>query len=723
MRPAHGTIVVIEPLRNGLTAITTRNWIITMKTMTKRIVWGAVTVATLALCSLPVSAAGLLIADGGFGGVLELKEHEVDVTINNGIAVTRVTQIFHNTEQRQVEALYTFPVPKGGSVANFSMWINGKEMVGEVVEKARAREIYESYKQTRRDPGLLEQVDFKTFEMRIFPIGPQADQKVQITYYQELELDHDWATYVYPLATTTRRAPASSAAKLAFNLQAKSVVPIASLESPSHGKDFVIARHDDTYYQASLETAAATLGRDIVLAYQLSRPKTGFDLISSKEKGDDGYFSLTLMAGDDLAAANDGMDYVFLLDVSGSMAQDGKLLLSKDSLGAFVSELGEKDRFEMMTFNVAPNLAFGQLQAPTPEIREKALQFLASQQARGGTVLNPAITTAYRYADADRPLNVIVLSDGLTEQQERRTLLELIRSRPRNARVFCIGVGNDVNRPLLEQLADDSGGLAAFLSREDNLMRQAKAFRRKLTRPAAADLKLDIAGLDVYDIEPKTLPNLYHGAPVRIYGRYKKGGKADVTIRGSLNGIEFKQTGALSFPDEDSSNPEIDRMWAWRRIDGLLKAADRDGNRAGVAPEIVRLGEGYSIVTEYTSFLVLENDAEYQRWKLARGNLTRVGRDRRAQELVRSQLESMRVKAMADLGPQTAKPIMVANNTAPVAPANRPAPPATSRLPEPQRSQPSRGIDFDLPGSSPIGPLSVLVLALFSALKRRFRTA
>ena len=147
----------------------------------------------------------MLIADGGLGGVLEIKEHDVQVTINNGIAVTKVTQVFHNTEKRQVEALYTFPVPKGASVANFSMWINGKEMVGEVLEKQRAREIYNSYKQVRRDPGLLEQVDYRTFEMRIFPIGPDADQKVQITYYQELDYDHDTATYVYPLATVTRK--------------------------------------------------------------------------------------------------------------------------------------------------------------------------------------------------------------------------------------------------------------------------------------------------------------------------------------------------------------------------------------------------------------------------------------------------------------------------------------------------------------------------------------
>src|SRR6185295_9044517 len=147
------------------------------------------------------NAAGLLVADGGLGGVLEIKEQDVHVTLNNGIAVTEVDQTFVNTENRIVEALYTFPVPKGASVSNFSMWIGGKEMIGEVVEKQRARKIYDSYKQQKRDPGLLEQVDYKRFEMRIFPIAAGAEQRVKITYYQELDFDHDEATYVYPLAT------------------------------------------------------------------------------------------------------------------------------------------------------------------------------------------------------------------------------------------------------------------------------------------------------------------------------------------------------------------------------------------------------------------------------------------------------------------------------------------------------------------------------------------
>ena len=681
----------------------------------------------VAFASAPhARAAGLLIADGGFGGVLELKEQDVRVTINNGVAVTKVTQVFHNTEKRQVEALYTFPVPKGASVANFSMWINGKEMVGEVLEKKRAREIYESYKQTRRDPGLLEQTDFKTFEMRIFPIGPDADQKVQMTYYQELDVDQDWATYVYPLATSSRKGFTSqTSGRFALGLEVKSATPIVSMESPSHPNGFVVAKHTEHYYQASLETANGSLARDLVLAYQLSRPHTGVDLITSANDKEDGYFCLTITAGEDIATKEDGMDYVFVLDVSGSMAQDGKLLLSKDSLGSFINQLADKDRFEVLSFNVQPYLAFKELRAATAESKQQAATFLGMQQARGGTVLNPALNTAYRYADPDRPLNVVILSDGLTEQEERRLLLELIKSRPRNAHVFCIGVGNDVNKPLLEQLAADSGGLAAFLSPEDNLSRQAKAFRRKLTRPVATDLKLDFAGLQVSDIEPKAVPNLYNGAPVRIYGRYKGSGKADVTIRGSVGGLEFKQTAKLDFPKEDLANPEIDRMWAWKRIDGILKEADRSGTRSPqTIDEIVRLGEGYSIVTEYTSFLVLENDAEFQRWKIARNNVLRNDRDRRAQQMVRAQFDAMRNKAMENLGPQS-EPRQFA-----MAQPNRQMRPQMSSQPQPQtQSQPQQppepaqrnsGQGFNInPGSSPVGPIGVALLAIASALKRR----
>jgi Ca-activated chloride channel family protein len=673
----------------------------------------AIALLIVSVMAESAQAAGLLIADGGLGGVLEIKEHDAQVMINNGVAVTKVTQIFKNTENRQVEALYTFPVPKGASVANFSMWINGKEIVGEVLEKERAQEIYNSYKRRRRDPGLLEQVDYKTFEMRIFPINAGAEQKVEITYYQELQYDNDRVTYVYPLATVTRRdIDSRTTGMFGITVEARSSVPIIEMESPSHGDDFVIARHADSYVTASLEMQSGLLARDVVVSYQISRPKTGIDLITSNSAGEDGYFLMTLTAGEELAKQEEGMDYVFVMDISGSMRNDSKLIVSRNSVEAFIDELGSGDRFEVMTFNVQPNTLFGELQPATDDIKQKAMTFMTSQNARGGTNLAPAMATAYKYGNPDRTLNVVVLSDGMTEQGERQTLMDLIRSRPRFSRVFCIGIGNEVNRPLLEQLADDSGGLAAFISRGDNFARQARSFRRKLMHPAASDVEIKIKGITVYDIEPKVLPSLYHGSPIRVYGRYKDHGKAFLTLNANIQGREFSQKAELSFPKKDPNNPEIERMWAWKRIDQLLKQADRNGSREQVIDEIVRLGEGYSIVTEYTSFLVLENDNEYKRWKIDRRNRLRLARDRQAQAERRNDLEKIRNRAMSDIGPQSAVKKTAARdgNRTQVAQAPRPAVP-TQALP--QNQSPSRqnnqSFDFDFPGSGPVGPLFVAV--------------
>ena len=266
-------------------------------------------VAIISLVSAPATrAAGLLIADGGSGGVLEIKEHAVHVTINNGIAVTDVTQVFQNTEDRQVEALYTFPVPRGASVANFSMWINGKEMVGEVLEKKRAREIYDSYKQQRqRSRACSSRPTTARSRCASSRSAPRAEQKVQITYYQELDFDHDWATYVYPLATQTRPGVNSrTTGKFALTLDVKSEIPIADMESPSHPERL---RHRQAQRgvlagEPGNHAAAIWAATSCCLSHRRAR-STGIDVITSKRGERGRLLRLTLTAGEELAAQND----------------------------------------------------------------------------------------------------------------------------------------------------------------------------------------------------------------------------------------------------------------------------------------------------------------------------------------------------------------------------------------------------------------------------------
>ena len=303
--------------------------------------------------------------------------------------------------------------------------------------------------------------------MRIFPIAAGAEQRVRVTYYQELDFDHDWATYVYPLATvTTASADSRTEGRFAISLDVRSEVPISALKSPSHDEDFaVVQQGTQNYWQASLEVREGDLNRDAVIVYHLEKPHTGVDVIASKQANEDGYFMLTLTAGKELEEQTQGADYVFVLDVSGSMAFDGKLGMSRRSVGQFVDSLGEQDRFEIIAFNAAPESLFGKLTDVTAADKRTASNFMESRTARGGTVLRPAIEMAYRYRQDDRPLNIVVLSDGMTEEREQKELLAAVAKKPAGTTVFCVGVGNEVNRPLLAQLAHEAGGLAAFVSR------------------------------------------------------------------------------------------------------------------------------------------------------------------------------------------------------------------------------------------------------------------
>lgn len=678
-------------------------------------------------------AAAAIIADGGLGGMLDITDHRVEVTVDNGIATTRVTQVFRNREDRTIEALWTFPVPKAASVSNFSMWIGGKEMVGEVVEKQRARQIYDSYKQKNRDPGLLEQTDHKTFDLRIFPISARAEQKIEIVYQQELDIDHDWANYIYPLAMADGRAIGGNrtAGSLGFTFAARSAIPISEITCPSHGDDVVFTKPDAGVREGSMELKDGDLNRDVVIAFRTERPRTGVDLVAAKDGTGDGHFLLTITAGEDAAKSNPPQDHVFLLDISGSMADDRKLATSKRSLAAFVDALGPEDRCEVIVFNSQAKRLFGQLNPADAQALGQARAFLDRQEARGGTILAPAVKLAYGYAQDDRMLNVIILSDGLTEQRERGELGSLIRARPRNARVFCIGIGNDVNRPLLDQLATDSGGMAAFISQGDDFARQAQAFKRKLEKPAARDLKLAVEGVEVYDLEPKQLPDLYHGTPLRVYGRYKGSGTAKVRLDGTILGREISATSPIDFP-ANGNQPAVERMWAWHRMQGLLRDADHQGDRSPVIPEIIRLGEGYSIVSEYTSFLVLENDAEYQRWALERRNAVRYAKDRGALDQVRSELAKLRDKAAqnapVEMASLPAQPERKAVQAQP-----QPFIPSPSTAPAPLQSAPAQSTprrSFDLSGGGggggAINPAMVLGFTsavAFLLIRRRSRSA
>ncbi|HSI89049.1 MAG TPA: VIT domain-containing protein, partial [Pyrinomonadaceae bacterium] len=116
--------------------------------------------------------------------VLPVKSIKLDTKIDGQVATTHVEQIFRNDTSLTLEGTYFFPIPDSASIVEFAIWENGRKLVGEVRSREEARRIYDEIVRRQRDPGLLEYAGRDLLQASIFPIPPNSDKKLELTYTQ-----------------------------------------------------------------------------------------------------------------------------------------------------------------------------------------------------------------------------------------------------------------------------------------------------------------------------------------------------------------------------------------------------------------------------------------------------------------------------------------------------------------------------------------------------------
>ena len=163
---------------------------------------------------------------------LSITRHRVLAEINDGLVKTRVEETFHNSSGRQLEGYYMFPLPDGASASGFTMKIAGKVVKGEVLDKDKARSIYEGIVRRAKDPGLLEYVDRGLIRARVFPIPARGDVDVSIEYVQEIIPQAGLYLYRYPLGPGKHSMGPYK--DVAFDIKIDSSRPLRSINCLSH---------------------------------------------------------------------------------------------------------------------------------------------------------------------------------------------------------------------------------------------------------------------------------------------------------------------------------------------------------------------------------------------------------------------------------------------------------------------------------------------------------
>lgn len=568
----------------------------------------------LALLLLVVGASlaqakGLLIPEDKKVPPLAMLNHKVVIDIEDQVAITKVEQTFRNHTSRQLEATYVFPVPKGASVREFAMWVNGKKMNGELLDAAKARKIYTDIVRQTQDPGLLEYIGQDLLSLRVFPILPQSDQKVEMSYTSVSKKDHDIVEYIYPLKTDGKGT--ATLEEFSLKVSLKSQHSILNIYSPTHAVS--IQRTGDRDARIEFEKQQALLDKDFQLFYTTSGKDVGLTALQHRPvSSEDGHVMLLISPRAELAKQQQvPRDIIFVMDTSGSMAVGDRIGQAKKALKYCLNNLTDKDRFGVINFATTVNRYRDDLVTADAEHVADACKWVERLKATGGTAINPALLSALemRSKEEGRTFTVVFFTDGkptIGETNTDKILASLAKHNTANTRIFTFGVGNDLNAAFLDQVAERSRAISSFVRPEEDLDAKVASFFGKINRPVLANLKLSVGeGVRLVEVYPPELPDLFHGDQLVVLGRYQGSGPVAIKLTGTV-GMESKEfVYEMDFQGKTADKNFVEDLWARRKVGYLLDQIRLNGEKKELVDEVTTLAKKYGITTPYTSFLIV----------------------------------------------------------------------------------------------------------------------
>lgn len=632
-----------------------------LKMISQTAIWSVLFIAVLiATFSSKALAAGLLKPVGSQYKDLQIESHHVDVAIQDGYATTSIEQTFFNPNDSELEALYSFPVPQNAVVGEFIYWINGSPVIAEAVPKEKARKIYDDQKTQGNATALTEKDEYKTFDIRVYPVQPQQSVKVKLVYMQDALLDHGIGRYVYPLeeggvdvaknSFWTRNDKVEQ--DFLFNVTLRSAYPVDDVRLPAHPAAVISQQADGehTTWKAnisnhisdavqegeSMQTAQASmrLDQDVVFYWRLQDGLPGrVDMVAYRdpESSKRGTVKLTFTPGDDLTRVTQGRDWVFVLDKSGSMS--GKYSTLVEGVRQGLGKLPSEDRFRVVMFDSNTYDLTGGFVAVNQSNISKALQAVEQVEPSNGTNLYEGMAAAIRKLDDDRPTGIVLVTDGVANVgvTEKRRFFELMEKH--DVRLFTFIMGNSANTPLLVPMTKLSNGVATSVSNADDIIGHLMSMTSKLTHQAYRNIQLDIDGVKIKDLTPEQISSLYRGEQLTVFGHYFQGGEADIKLTMDIGGESREYRTKVMLPDTATEHPELERMWALSATRDLqeqmdyLEQKDRDKEQA-----IEDIALEYGLLTDYTSLLVVEEEM-FQQLGMERKNQARVLKEQSAREV------------------------------------------------------------------------------------------
>lgn len=567
---------------------------------------------------------------------IEIRDHHVSVTINNGFVRTRVTQTFYNPNDVDLEGIYAFPVPESASLSEMRMISGETTLEGEVIPRDEAERIYGEEKSKGNETGLASKESYQRFTFKLYPIRAGSECRMEIVYYQPVDIDTGIGRYVYPLEEGGTDQEQESfwlnndvvTSQFSVEVELQSSYPVEDLRVPGFGGQ--ATEEENGRWKWSYSSDGGTLDRDLVIYYRLAEDLPGrVDLLPYKAAGEsEGTFMMVVTPGIDLEPITTGADYIFVLDKSGSMS--AKLQTLVNGVENALIELEDHDRYRIIVFDDRARELTRSTTSATPENVAKSIEQLRQVSTSGGTNIYAGLQEAGKSLDADRPTNLVLVTDGVTNRGivDPARFHDLLKDQ--DLRLFGFLMGNSANWPLMRTICEATDGFYTTVSTSDDILGKILQAKEKIAYESLLDAEFRIKGVRTFDVTRDFRGKIFRGQQLVLFGRYTGGGQANVTLRAKKTGGEQVYRTSVALPETDTRFPEIERLWALSRIEEIQLHRDIGKMNEGEAKTaIADLGVAYQLVTDESSMIVLDDDA-FERHGIERRNRDRTATEQNA---------------------------------------------------------------------------------------------
>ncbi len=551
---------------------------------------------------------------------LPLKATQVDVHIAGVIADVTVTQHYRNEGQRPIEARYVFPGSTSAAIYAMNVRLGERLLVAKIREKQQARIEYETAKKEGKTSALLEQHRPNVFEMNVANILPGDDVAVELRYTELLTPQDALYGFVFPtvvgprynspqgeaahekwIATPYLKSGAASETALAIRVTFDAPVALKEIASSSHAIE--VDGVGTAHATAVMKQSGKDNDRDFILNYRLAGDRIESGLMLFRGESENFFLAMVEPPQAVPAAQINPRDYIFVVDISGSM-HGYPLETAKVLLDRLIGSLRPSDTFNVLLFSGSNRLLAPASVPATRANIDRALQTIRAMGGGGSTEIVPALRRIAAMPKApDVSRSVVVVTDGYVSVENE--VFRLVRDNLGQANVFSFGIGTSVNRHLMEGIARAGQGEAFIVTRPEDAATQAERFRRMVESPVLTQVRATVEGLDVYDVEPAHLPDVLGGRPVVVWGKWR--GEAQPGARLVVEGrsVQGAYRSEVVADAGNDANAALRYLWARQRIATL---SDQEALEGGGAQKdaITALGLRYNLLTQYTSFIAVD---------------------------------------------------------------------------------------------------------------------